>query len=197
MDDKLFPLISIMFFFAFILYYTISPYLANRINTNLHLYIILSAALLLISMSTAMKTVADFFSNKMSTIKTLNDYVFLAGGLSIYILLLVLCGFMIYYWVNDYSNALHNVVEHDYLNYLNNWIFRFLGLSYIVLCLKFWNNTIKAGLLKTKLVNPNITNVNWNGLTRITAIWTMFMVILFNFELKKFSDDNYQGIEEL
>ena len=157
----------------------------------------MSAALLLISMSTAMKTVAEFFSDKMSTIKTLKDYVFLAGGLSIYILLLVLCGFMIYYWVNDYSNVLHNVVEHDYLNYLNNWIFRFLGLSYIVLCLKFWNNTIKAGLLKTNLVNPNITNINWNGLTRITTIWTMFMVILFNFELKKFSDDNYQGIEEL
>ena len=200
MNDKILPLLSMAFFFLCIIYSILSPYLAPTINSNLHSYILISIAIILITLGMVLKMMMNFSkqrtlgfdSNGLPTTskKSILDYVYLFGRLLMYILIIGMSGVMIFYSSKYYNDVLHNISDHSYLNYLNYWIYVFLVLIYIVLNLKFFKTFLKSNVLNGASSSLNLANVNWTSHLRIGTIWTMFMIILYSFELNKFSDDN-------
>ena len=200
MNDKILPLLSMAFFFLCIIYSILSPYLAPTINSNLHSYILISIAIILITLGMVLKMMMNFSkqrtlgfdSNGLPTTskKSILDYVYLFGRLLMYILIIGMSGVMIFYSSKYYNDVLHNISDHSYLNYLNYWIYVFLVLIYIVLNLKFFKTFLKSNVLNGTSSSLNLANVNWTSHLRIGTIWTMFMIILYSFELNKFSDDN-------
>ena len=200
MNDKILPLLSMAFFFLCIIYSILSPYLAPTINSNLHSYILISIAIILITLGMVLKMMMNFSkqrtlgfdSNGLPTTnkKSILDYVYLFGRLLMYILIIGMSGVMIFYSSKYYNDVLHNISDHSYLNYLNYWIYVFFVLIYIVLNLKFFKTFLKSNVLNGTSSSLNLANVNWTSHLRIGTIWTMFMIILYSFELNKFSDDN-------
>tara|TARA_X000000950_G_C13683930_1_gene565139 strand:- start:69 stop:692 length:624 start_codon:yes stop_codon:yes gene_type:complete len=200
MNDKILPLLSMAFFFLCIIYSILSPYLAPTINSNLHSYILISIAIILITLGMVLKMMMNFSkqrtlgfdSNGLPTTskKSILDYVYLFGRLLMYILIIGMSGVMIFYSSKYYNDVLHNISDHSYLNYLNYWIYVFLVLIYIVLNLKFFKTFLKSNVMNGASSSLNLANVNWTSHLRIGTIWTMFMIILYSFELNKFSDDN-------
>tara|TARA_Y100000816_G_scaffold60409_1_gene39817 strand:- start:1968 stop:2591 length:624 start_codon:yes stop_codon:yes gene_type:complete len=200
MNDKILPLLSMAFFFLCIIYSILSPYLAPTVNSNLHSYILISIAIILITLGMVLKMMMDFSkqrtlgldSSGMPTTKkkSILNYVYLFGRLLMYIIIIAMAGVMIFYSSKYYNDVLHNVSDHSYLNYLNYWIYVFFILIYIVLNLKFFKKFLRTNVLSGAPDSMNVASINWTSHLRIGTIWTMFMIILYSLELNKFSDDN-------
>jgi hypothetical protein len=205
MRDKILPLLSMVFFFIGIVYSILSPYLAPTINSNLHQYIFIAGAIGLLSLGTILKMIMNLSKERqlgvnsegVSTEKRgMKDILFLIGRVILYFIVIALSVIMVVYSTKYYKSALHNVGDHNYLNYLNNWIYIFLTLIYVILGLKFWKKVLRSKMLMKIGAGEDgkggfdLTSINWSNHLRVCIIWTLFMVILFSFELTKFSDDN-------
>ena len=195
MNDKILPILSVAFFCLCLVYSIMSTYLAPSVNTNLHSYILISIAIILMSIGMILKIIMNFSSqNKDAGLSLKNNYkkyLYLFGRIILYILIIGLGITMMIYSSKYYKSALHNIEEHYNLNYLNYWIYIFFVVMYLIMGVKYLKKYLKSN---TETNPMNILSINWTSHLQITSIWTLFMVILYNLELNKFSDDNSYDI---